>query len=200
MKYHSDTNQGISEDMIKKINVANTNLKKIALEKINVEESLSEELKRKYEQEEEDIFSLYKPCEECHGKRVIRTTYTVAVDCPKCGGTMKVKLKCKYCDDGVYTNKWGKKKPCRVCRGTGVWKEVRCNRCSSFDKLRRSSFWNMMWGNMGLGLIYEERTREEVCPDCKGRGKIKYEPMNPVIKKGAILKVCKKGGIKNDSV
>lgn len=192
MKHHSDINQGISEDMIKKINVAKSNLDKIALEKIEATVSLSEELKKKYEQEEQDIFSLYKPCERCHGDRIIHVKHTVAVNCSKCGGTSKVKLKCKYCENGIYTNKRGNKVKCRVCGGTGVWKEVRCNKCSDFSRLRRSSFWDMMWGNMGLGLNYEEKISDEVCPDCQGRGKIKYEPMNPVIKPGAILKVNKR--------
>ena len=38
-------------------------------------------------------------------------------------------------------------------------------------------------------MVYEEKKIEQVCSTCEGSGKIKYEPSNPVIKKGEILRM-----------
>jgi len=193
MQYHPDKHPEIQEDKIKTINVAFKNLSKIALEKIDVKISLSEELKKKYKLEEEDIFTLYNPCPECNGSRVTYKIITVSKTCSNCGGTGKVKLKCKFCDNGTYTTKSGYKIPCRRCNGTGIWREVFCNKCSSSYK----NNWGDLLRNMindywDFGTTYEEKKIEQVCTNCQGRGKIKYEPSNPVIKKGAILRMKNK--------
>jgi len=188
MQYHPDKHPDIQEDKIKTINVAFQNLSKIALEEINIETSLSDELKKKFELEEEDIFTLYNPCLECNGRRVVHETITVSKTCPKCGGSGMVKLKCKFCDNGTYTTKSGYKIPCRRCGGTGVWKEVFCNNCSDSKYSRAGLFWRLINNYYDFGTTYEDKEIEKICPTCGGRGKVKYEPSNPVIKKGAILK------------
>lgn len=192
MEYHPDKNPNskICEEKIKVINVAYENLIKIALDKVEVKTSLSEELRKKWDQEEEDMFSIFNPCSECNGSRVSYVFRTIRQTCSNCGGSGIVKLKCKYCSGtGIFTNKFGRKVPCRACNETGIWKEVYCKICNR--KSRRGFFSN--WARYyEFGIEYTEKKIEVPCPKCGGRGKIKYEPLNPVIRPGAILRAKSK--------
>ena len=194
MKYHPDHNPNIPEDKIKSINIAFKNLSQFALDKIEVKQSLSEELKRKFQNEKEDIFTLYNPCTKCNGTGISYDIITVSEECTNCGGTGEVELKCKYCNgSGKFKTRRGFVVNCKVCYGTGIWKRVRCNQCNKHYNRNRGLWWNLVSSYFGpIGTVYKEKKIEKICSTCKGRGKVKYEPLNPVIKKGAILKTIKK--------
>jgi len=126
------------------------------------------------EAEDSDIFTLWDQCPECKGTGKEETRYHRGglTLCSKCHGLGWQILYCKCCKGtGKYKQKSDKIVNCYRCKGTGVFKKIRCNKC------------------LGIGLLKEKSSIEIIkCWKCEGYGKIKYEPMNPVIKKGAILK------------
>ena len=79
-------------------------------------------------------------------------------------------IKCRSCKGtGEYKQKRGKIVNCFTCYGSGVWRRVKCPKCH------------------GLGVVYEKKLID--CWKCEGLGKIKIDPFNPVIRKGAILSI-----------
>lgn len=183
-KHHPDRNNGSSESEEKTKLI----LKyfKLLKEHISTEIPLNipTDLIRQWEEEERDITNIYDPCPRCNGTKFEQGTISVRVDCPNCNGSGTVPLKCKYCKGGMYRPG----KPCKACGGTGVWKVVPCRECNprSFGfRGRRRSLWSSFFD---IGHIYVDKPINKPCTHCHGRGKIKLELYNPVIKKGSILK------------
>lgn len=167
-KYHSDTGgSNASNVMFNKCMEANKYLENLCND---VPVSAKKNKSFKF-----DMFDLTEPCESCNGTGTIYAEATIR--CPDCDGEYfdffmrrgsgRKTLKCNRCDNGLFTLKSGRKVTCRTCSGTGVFKIVRCRTCS------------------GIGLITKKVGKE--CMDCGGEGKIHLKPMNPVIRKGAVL-------------
>jgi len=197
-KVHPDLNQNLSKEETEKLNTktmlvmeAYKRLKKyVTTDNVT---TLSEKLKQQWEKEDNDIFTLYNPCKNCNGKRTIIVEEIVEGKCETCNGTGKVTIKCNKCNNGTFTKRNGQQVKCLRCSGTGIFMTKRCPDCfgnyykdSFLERLYRSIF------NDFRGTRFIKQKKEIVCPECKGRGKIKFEPLNPVIKKGSILKTIKK--------
>jgi DnaJ-class molecular chaperone len=128
-------------------------------------------------EEEKDIFALYEICPECHGSRK-RTVQEGGYACPNCtpmfpsfGWLFGLRrgrgfnlIRCNKCNG---TGKYLDKGICFKCNGQGVTK-IRCSVCH------------------GSG-YKEAETVTYTCSNCGGKGKIKIDPFNPVIPKGAVL-------------
>lgn len=173
-KHHPDVSkEGGSHQKMVKINGAYSYLKALCITEDNnasVEEVLGKV-------DEDDLFDrIYSEhCGYCAG-RGYNHKYRSGWVCPKCsnlfnmlagGGNGVVALKCRDCDNGVFTLRSGRKVDCRKCSGTGYFKAT-CNLC---------------YGNYRK----ESASSKVTCHKCKGKGRIKVEPFNPVIPKGAVL-------------
>jgi len=187
---HPDKNYGDkkaeekAEEVSKKILETYKLLKKHISTKINSD--ISPTLLKEWEEEEKDITNIYDPCPRCKGTKYEQKIISVRVNCPNCKGTGIVKLKCKYCDDGIYTSRKGFKIPCKSCHGSGIWKEVPCKQCNPAS-FGRMSYFRCFMNSFGIGYEYEDKSVSKICSNCYGRGKIKLNLFNPVIKKGSIL-------------
>jgi len=189
MKHHPDVeHEDNSEIMTRSILSNYEKLKSYMTSKIDLE--IPEHLLEQWHLEDQDITNIYDPCPTCNGTKYEKHIISVRVGCPDCDGHGAVKLKCKYCTDGIYTTKRNYKIPCKACGGTGVWKEVPCRSCNprSFGYRKRSRMWTMFGSLFDIGYAYEDRMVNRVCSNCHGRGKVKLELYNPVIKRGSILK------------
>jgi hypothetical protein len=168
-KYHPDTcTEEVTPDKIKDIIIGYKYLIKYASD-------IDESIRIKEENEIKDLFEFTKPCLHKDCKNGIRYYESYEYDdaCPKCNDTLIIKLKCKYCDKGLFMLRNGNKITCKSCQGTGIFK----TRCNCRDNIYFSFF------RRGHYI-----TKTAKCTYCNGTGKIKYEPLNPVIRKGAILK------------
>jgi len=140
------------------------------------------------ELEAKDMFDFYEDheCERCHGTGEIFSYSPDKEVCSKCRGTGKVVLKCKYCDNGKFTLQSGRIIDCRACKGTGKFMP-KCNLCGGTGYLKDYGIYGLggLFANFHFFIIFEKTK----CTDCKGTGKIrvKINPFNPVIPKGAIL-------------
>jgi len=119
-----------------------------------------------------DVFNMWEPCVYCNESGSIPRKRIVKVPCPRCnkkGWPVKFRptSRCRACDKGKYTKKNGEVVDCFVCHGTGVY--GLCPVCK-----------NEMF-------IEKEKTEYKQCLVCRGLGKIKNNPFNPVIRKGAVL-------------
>lgn len=188
-KEHPDNNSGSSDSKELSIKIFENYelLKKNICEKIDID--IPSELLRQWEIEDKDITNIYDPCPTCKGTKYEQHTISVRVDCSNCGGSGFVELKCKYCEDGIYSTRRGFKVPCKSCKDTpGLWKRVPCRECNpaSFG-FKRKSYFERLRSMYEIGIAYEDKQINRTCSRCFGRGKIKLDLYNPVIKKGSIL-------------
>lgn len=189
--HHPDRNKGLHNDEAIKIINAYKHLKNLVINFL-VENDEIEATKKMFD-EDEDMFSIWDTCPECKGLGKIKRSFFTRefVSCPDCDPLPKrnkifsfyeifgltpsassgIKtLKCKYCKGtGKFKQRNGRIVDCRACKGTGIWKKVTCRTCG------------------GSGIISKVEEDTIICPTCKGIGKVKINPFNPVIKKGSVL-------------
>jgi len=175
-KVHHPDYGGTNENM-RKVLMFYKKIKHLAIDSIDKGVEVFEEL------ENTDIFDLFdnQKCPQCNGNKTILKYYEVWKEtCPKCDGKGIVELKCKYCNDGKFTLRSGRIIECRSCKGTGKF-TPRCNVC-------HGSGFTGQYNRHSMN-FYTTKTREETCPNCKGKGfiRVKVNPFNPVIPKGAVL-------------
>ncbi len=131
-------------------------------------------------EEDTDMFSLWEQCPHCKGECKTKhvTRKGPCFVCNSFGisfffhkgfrvGILKV-VKCYDCKDGIFTLRNGRKVTCRKCKGTGKF-EVKCSHCK------------------GTGFVGEDKIDFVNCSHCNGVGRIKLNPFNPVIPKGAVM-------------
>lgn len=127
------------------------------------------------------LFDFSEKCDHCNGRgHILREAIgrrTHGHMCYKCNDTGIYKVKCKHCNNGKFITKSGKEVSCRACKGTGLY-ALQCNHKENHEH----ELMHLMYDR------FEEVTKKEICYKCKGSGKIVFEPINPVIPKGAILK------------
>ncbi len=129
---------------------------------------------------ERSLFEFTKQCKHCEGKgSVLQEVRVKGHNCIKCKDTGVIKVKCNKCNNGKFTLKSGRIVDCLTCKGTGIY-SMRCNhRVSYYEQMM-----NDLFGHNRDGFI----TKKVTCTFCGGSGETSYEPVNPVIRKGAILK------------
>ncbi|MEA3295545.1 MAG: hypothetical protein U9Q27_00155 [Patescibacteria group bacterium] len=136
----------------------------------------------KAEQENEDMFDFFDTCKQCNGKGKIiqhheadtelcnvcmsHSSFFSVRNCP----TGKIKESCRACKGmGKFKQRSGRIVTCYRCKGKG-WIIKKCPKCK------------------GKGLVHvKAHTTENICLICGGTGRIKLNPFNPVIPKGAVL-------------
>lgn len=169
--------------LMKKINEAYSYIKNLAMKDNELE--LKKEDILKAERKNEDIFELFDTCKNCNGtgERVIH--HPIGFDpCDRCTistriffgyydrvPTGRIKVACKSCKgSGKFRQRRsGKIVDCRDCSGNG-YKYITCPKCKGLKTIFGKSY-----------------TTKEVCYFCGGAGKVKINPFNPVIPKGAVL-------------
>jgi len=168
-KYHSDTGgKTASNEMFSKCKKAHDYLENLCND-IDIVKKRNKIIKT-------DMFDLTEQCKDCNGTGSIH--YDTTIKCPNCNGEFfnfffgnrgngKNTIKCKWCNNGMFKQKNGRIVKCKICHGTGIFKIIKCRTCN------------------GIGLI--NKKIERYCMSCGGEGKIHIKPMNPVIRKGAIL-------------
>lgn len=176
---HSDLNGNDpgNNELTRKVIEAYNHLKNLAIDKEGADF-------QSFEDDSDDLFNLKKTCSHCNGTGKWEKEIWVDEECPKCNGTMKVQLKCRFCNDGKFKQKHGRVVDCYKCKGTGIWKTVNCNQCNRNEFYHHPIFGRMFAGRQQFG-HYEKALVN--CPKCNGTGKIKVNPFNPVIPKGAVL-------------
>lgn len=158
-----------STEAAKKIILAYAYLKNLALAEVTDEEKSSA---LEMFEKDSDIFSLWESCPECggHGKRKQVTSGTRF--CPACGGIgQRRPVRCFECrGSGIFVQRNGREVQCRKCGGSGSFRWV-CKHCK------------------GVGFVFDLNpiTTYYNCFKCGGAGKIKLNPFNPVIRKGAVM-------------
>lgn len=177
-----------TEERAKEVILAYKHLKNLAVSFIVAEEDREAAEKRFYE--DEDLFTIWDTCPQCNGGGKVKNKWGVGdvQSCPDCDPMEQnvisrffrhlpkrssgVKtLKCKYCKDDKFKQRSGRIIDCRACSGTGIWKKVECKTCR------------------GFGITFIDSGDLITCSECKGLGKVKINPLNPVIRKGAVLSV-----------
>jgi len=127
------------------------------------------------------MFDFSESCPNCNGKGF--TTYEVTGkrthghECYKCNDTGIFKVPCKHCNNGRFITKSGKEVSCRVCKGTGLYALLCNHKENEYHRLQ-----HLMYD------CFESEIKKSTCYKCLGTGKIEIKPINPVIRKGAILK------------
>lgn len=166
----------------------NKSYKYLLLLAVNPDPEKLRQLEKQQEEEEKDIFALWEHCTHCNGKgyNIVQHDNTVLCDCVYGWARRytpglfmllnnfipsRAKSKCRDCNaTGMFTLRNGRKVVCRKCKGSGVfiW---HCRECND------------------TGIIFKgkDNTIKQTCFHCEGLGKIKIDPFNPVIRKGAIL-------------
>jgi len=179
-EHHPDKNNGNpeSEEISKKIINAYSWLKNLAMKPVTDEQR--EEAIKIFE-EDEDLFSLWENCPDCGGKG-----YNIRKwddNCPDCNPNLfsmerlfhprkntylgKKRVKCRECHHGIFLLRNGREVTCRRCNGLTFF-FITCFKCK------------------GTGFL--SQTEEQIrCFTCHGKGKIKLNPFNPVIRKGSVL-------------
>jgi len=177
-----------AEEKAKEVILAYKHLKNLAVAFIVAEDDKRAAEERFYE--DEDIFTLWDICPQCNGNKKVKNKWGAGdiKPCPDCDPMEQnvisrlfrhlserssgVKtLKCKYCEDGKFKQRNGRVVDCRACSGTGIWKRVECKTCR------------------GFGVTFIDSEELITCSKCKGLGKIKINPFNPAIPKGAVLSI-----------
>jgi hypothetical protein len=127
---------------------------------------------------EKSMFDFTETCEYCNGKGFsFQEVRIKGYDCLKCKDTGYFSVKCNKCNNGKFTLRSGRQVDCKACNGTGIYK-MKCNHRLTLSQ----EFW------------YTFRDKNEYiqkkvkCSMCNGTGRVSYEPINPVIPKGAILR------------
>lgn len=187
--HHPDRNKDdpTAKDIARKLIEAYQHLRNLVIT-TSVDEEQEQKARRIFE-EDEDMFSIWDTCPRCNGLGKVKDSFSIrdtepCLDCdpterdlfsrlfrhlPRRSSGIKT-LKCKYCDNGRFKQRHGRVVDCRACNGTGIWKKVRCGTCS------------------GSGVTFKRSEGlTSTCSKCDGLGKIKVNPFNPVIRKGAIL-------------
>jgi DnaJ-class molecular chaperone len=125
----------------------------------------------------EDIFRFYETCKVCNGTGTRIYKHTVLkYECPKCKDSGIILVKCNRCDSGKFTLKSGRIVECLTCKGTGIYK-MNCN--------HRINFEDLLFNRYGNNYTVKEEIIK--CKNCGGKGKVEFVPVNPVIRKGAVL-------------
>ena len=177
---HSDKTGG--DDLLtRKVITAYTHIKNLAIADGRITELGEKTLKA--EHENKDMFEFFDVCKKCNGKGEI-TRYSKAYDepCDRCMERRpsffsfkafpagKIKVGCRDCrGTKKFKQRNGRIVECRRCKGKG-WVYITCPKCK------------------GRGFItIEARTIKSPCFNCGATGRIKVNPFNPVIPKGAVL-------------
>ena len=174
---HPDKLNG-STSLMKKINEAYSHIKNLVIKDDELE--LKKEDILKAERKNEDIFELFNTCERCKGTGEI-SNYRPGYNewCSRCLknvlgrviATGKIKVGCGACNgSGKFKQRRnGRVVNCYRCEGKG-WLFIKCPSCKGQRITHISSY-----------------TKKTVCSNCGGAGKVKINPFNPVIPKGAVL-------------
>lgn len=182
------------EEKAKEVILAYKHLKNLAISFVATENDKRAAEERFYE--DEDLFTFWDTCPECKGSGKVKNRWGVGdvEPCPDCDPIERsiftmwfrhsverssgVKtLWCKNCDKdpitgrptGKFTQRSGRIVTCYTCKGTKIFKKVRCRKCR------------------GSGLLFIEVSKDRDCSRCRGLGKIEINPWNPVIPKAAVL-------------
>jgi DnaJ-class molecular chaperone len=161
LKNHPDHNKNGKEKTIKIIKAYNI-IKNLS---INIDINGQRKI---IEKAEKDMFDFTELCVNCNGKGYnLKATYNAH---------------CPVCNNHYFFVSFTQGQ-CRSCHGTGKFKQVRskriviCRDCKGTGKCFKCN---------GEGFI-DPKSIKENCFRCNGTGKIKLNPFNPVIPKGAIL-------------
>ena len=169
-KVHSDINKRPnSKEKTQKLIEAYTNLKNLVVTPLEQEKAFGD-----FEKDNEDIFALYNTCPICKGKRKQKGLKKVYHKCPKCHGT------------------GNKTSICRICNGTGKFRRKRgdivdCLRCKGFGRFVYFGVFCCHCFGRGRTWTSNNILSTTNCWNCGGLGKVKINPFNPVIPKGAVL-------------
>jgi DnaJ-class molecular chaperone len=178
---HSDRTKG-DDSLTREVINAYSHIKHLAIGDKGFTERGENILKA--ERENEDMFEFFDVCKKCNGEGEI-TRYSMAYDelCNRCmkrrsssffsfGAfpTGKIKIRCKDCrGTGKFRQRNGRIVDCHNCEGKGRL-YVTCPKC----KGRRI-------------ITVKAHTTKSPCFSCGATGRIKANPFNPVIRKGAVL-------------
>jgi len=184
---HPDTAGNIAlEEKAKGVIIAYKHLKNLAIS-FGIGKEQKEQAMKSFE-ENEDMFTFWEPCSECggSGKTEIFDPYGLHfAKCDECDLGPEIKgfwgaflgkqrssgkktLGCRVCKGtGKFKQRNGRVVDCYKCKGTGIFKVVTCRKCDGTGRITRTGF--------------------KDCYKCKGLGKVKLDLFNPVIRKGSIL-------------
>lgn len=179
---HPDRVKG-NDYLAKKVIKAYTHIKNLAVSDRSVA-SLAKDILNA-ESANEDIFELFDDCKKCKGTgKIINHHKAYTEYCDRCikstriffgyykrVPTGKIKVPCKSCGGTGKFKQCNSKKivPCLSCAGKG-FKYVKCPKCKGTKFIHMKAY-----------------TTESGCYLCGGTGRIKVNPFNPVIPKGAVL-------------
>jgi len=179
---HSDRNEG--DDTFTKIVIeAYTHIRNLAISDNGIAKKASEILNA--ERQNTNIFELYDNCKKCKGTGKIKNIVNSHIeDCDRCSvrlrpgifgfstyiSTGKIKIACNAChSSGKFKQRSGKTVDCFKCNGKG-FRYIKCFKCKGTKVIHIKAY-----------------TTEHTCINCSGTGRVKVDPFNPVITKGAIL-------------
>jgi len=181
-KIHHPDKLNSDGSFMKRINLAYSHIKNLAIGDKDIFSRGQKILKA--EQKNEDIFTLFENCKKCKGTgEIVRHFKAYDEPCDRCIYSLyslrsfkeafprgKIKTACRACKGtGKFRQQNGRIVECRSCKGKG-WLYITCPKCK------------------GRGFITRKaRTINSKCFDCGGTGRIKVNPFNPVIPKGAVL-------------
>lgn len=166
IKTHHPDNGG-KKEKAQEIIEAYKNLKNLA---VSVSKEDTEEVLRRFEEQDGDLFKLWEDCKQCNGKGHLFSRGYRNKGCRLCNfiGLYYMKTVCRSCKGtGKFKQKLGRVVDCFTCKGTGHFE----NRHRRFQ----------------CPFCKEESLVKFTCLFCSGTGKVELKPFNPVIPKGAVL-------------
>lgn len=177
---HPDKINGDDSSM-KKINIAYAHIKNLVISDNEIADKGEAILKA--ENENMDIFELFDTCPDCKGAgEEVQYYQERFMPCDRCTTSIyffgfwdhvsrgKIKATCRDCQGtGKFKQRKGKKVTCYKCKGRGFL-IIRCPKCKGRKVI-----------------ILEAKTIHNRCGKCGGSGRIKINPFNPAIPKGAVL-------------
>lgn len=179
--YHSDRTGG-NDTIMKEINVAYSHIKHLAINEKDVIEKGKNILRA--EQKNEDRFEFFDTCQSCKGTgEIVKHHKTHIEPCRHCTQhasgawyrydafpTGKIQVHCRTCHgSGKFKQRNGKIVDCYRCEGRS-WLTIKCPECHG-----------------SRIIVIKAHTTTSRCYKCSGSGRIKSNPFNPVIRKGAVL-------------
>lgn len=196
MEFHPDIPENRTSDNLEKmknLTTAYNELKKIAVKDDISDNDVDRKIAEAKVPNPDDRGKIFEICSECSGSgKVIRekeveNAFPVEsfFKCPKCGGTKKVSIPCKYCNNGTFLTKSGREVPCKACKGTGVWREENCPICNNEPYSFSWFYWNFILHKLRFSKEYVKYPA--LCPICHGKGKIEKILFNPLFPQGINL-------------